>query len=133
MNADRWVILEAWVRMGLRFRTIPHNALNIRKEEWQEDENRLQYVYEGDGVWLLREPYRSPHDHSRVSLEMHTESMLHEMAHYITASEENRYQLNFGLPPQEYDEREDRAQLAEDSIRAILGAASHIAGLALVK
>jgi hypothetical protein len=29
MNTQRWVILEAWVRMGLRFRAVPHYFIDM--------------------------------------------------------------------------------------------------------
>lgn len=136
IDARRWVIVEAWVSLGLRVEWISSwEIAGIPRNAWQTDnDGHARYLYDGFGVWKVerREGRRGDIDARTTVPELSLDLMTHELAHYLVASEEERGQRNFGIPAEaQTSDQEDRAQSAEKVIHALMLACGRIAGLAL--
>lgn len=127
----RWVIVEAWVALGLRMEWAPSYQ---RYETWMsDDETRHDYVYHGSGLWVVRhkEQTRSFGAYPRPEApQLGTDTMRHELAHYIVATDEQRMELNFGLKSSDHDP-EEHTLLVERGLDAMALAAGRIAQLAM--
>lgn len=138
IDTRRWVLCEAWLSLGLRFEWAgAYEATQLPREEWQEDDGvRHAYFYAGAGVWKVHQPsdvgYR-PADLPKLTAPMiGTDSMRHELAHWLASSSEQRAERNFGIGGgAEADARERRALDAEATIDAMMGACDRILGQAI--
>jgi hypothetical protein len=127
-DASRWVLVEAWLSLGLRMRwAIGYEGGNDR--EWfTDDETQLRYSYVGYGEWVVLRPgdrYRSVGFPPNDSPQLGSESMRHELAHYLVSTEEQREKKNFGLAQDDYN-AERHALLADQVIDAMTRACSRI-------
>lgn len=132
IDAGRWVLAEAWLSLGLRLRWAPAYG-DVDRDDWQEDsELRTRYIYDGAGVWLVREDTgRTSLGYTRpTSPQMGTDSMRHELSHYLSASAEDRAKRNFGLAMDDAA-AEERALQAEEVIDAMLAACARITTMAI--
>lgn len=126
IDARRWVVVEAWLALGLRISWAPYY---VDKEQWQEGSDGERYFYEGRGQWLIQDRgarYSMRTDPATLSVE----TMTHELAHYMVSTPEQREQKNFGLTPTSTEE-EERAVEAEKVIEALVAGCNRIAELAL--
>lgn len=129
IDARRWVLVEAWLALGLRIEWAP-SWETIPSGDWQDDEGQ-RFYYEGRRTWRVMS---SGHGHVKRTdhPSLSVESMAHELAHYLVATAEQRQQRNFGLHSADLtSDGEDRAVDAEAAIHAVLAGANHIAQLAL--
>jgi elongation factor P hydroxylase len=62
---------------------------------------------------------------------MATDDMRHEMAHWLTADEDQRRRMNFGTPSTSADDIEERAASAERVLSAVVAAAARIVDMAI--
>ncbi len=133
IDPRRWILVEAWLALGLRVQWAPYYSQSeIPRDDWQEDdETGARYYYDGFGVWHVLDDRRYTGAARSLAPRLGVETMRHELAHYLTASEDRRNQRNFGLPGTDADLDEARALMAERVIDAILAGATHIAELAL--
>lgn len=133
IDARRWVLTEAWLALGLRLVWCPSFEQDrVARDEWQGEGGR--YLYEGDGVWWVMHPDR--HRRNRLSAvdfdvpQLSTDDMRHELAHYLSATPDQREKRNFGMTNETYGQ-EEAAIAAERVIDAMCTATSRIASLAL--
>jgi hypothetical protein len=131
IDTRRWVLVEAWLSLGLRVQWAP-SYLAVERDSWQrDDEERVDYVYEGGGLWYVLQPERMSLGFSPpTSPQLGVLTLLHELAHYLVSSEDARAHRNFGLTGQDND-GEARALEAESVIHAMAVACGRIASLAL--
>jgi len=128
IDPTRWIVVEAWLSLGLRVewaRSPDHVAVNL----WMPDEDGSAYTYDGAGTWLVR-----PNGRARTAPpQLSTETMKHELSHWLTASPEQRSMANFGLTGRNEtdDPSEASASNAERVIEAMIAASARIASLAL--
>lgn len=130
IDASRWVIVEAWLSLGLRLRWA--GSYTAREDGWQDDEETKQaFRYGGFGEWevLDRDTWRTL---PRPEVpQLSTATMRHELAHYLIATPAQREKRNFDLSDRFTDEYEERANAAEKVIDAMLVGANRIAAMAL--
>lgn len=131
IDASRWVIAEAWLSLGLRLTWAGRHQRG--QEGWQDDdETKLSYRYAGYETWEVLEPDDRWRVYPRQDVPvLGTDSMRHELAHYLVATPEQRNARNFELTDKLYDEFEERAMAAEKVLAAMLVGASRVAALAL--
>lgn len=132
IDARRWVLVEAWLALGLRVEWCPSYQVDSLRDHWQEGEDTPEpFVYAGDRVWLVKSSRRGPLLGSLGEApQLGTLDMRHELAHYMAASEEQRAAVNFGMTRDSYDD-EERAGQAEQIIDAMVAASARIASMAL--
>lgn len=123
--------MEAWLALGLRLEWAA-SYTQIASTEWMgDDEEKASYYYEGFGVWRVLERHnRMPGYPSPRAPQMGNESMRHELAHYLIATDEQREQRNFGLTGADTN-TEAQTLGAERIIDAMINACDRIAALAL--
>lgn len=132
IDARRWVLVEAWLALGLRVEWMRGwDAERVESAEWMTDEEEhRKFVYMGDRVWGVYDdrrgisvggPYTAP--------TFGTETLRHELAHYLAATAAQRHLRNFGATADD----EISALEAEKVIDAVIGAAARIATLAMVR
>ncbi len=129
MEIDRWVLAEAWIANGLSLRW-GSSHYGFERSEIQ-NENGVQYYYEGYGVWVVIDPtpgYK-PLGNTEAPF-LPTADMKHELAHWLIATEDERSKQNFGLTKDSND-LEERTIAAEAVITSIINAAARITNLAL--
>lgn len=132
IDTRRWILAEAWLTLGLKIRWAwgAHEAKpDIEIQE--DDETRLRYWYTGHGEWAVIKPQRGYGDRS-TEFEVPyfgTDTLKHELAHYLAATGDERNEVNFGLPKS--DPNEDRCALAEKVVDAILRPCGRIAAMAM--
>lgn len=143
IDARRWILVEAWLSLGLRIEwcsSWEHGR--IEKDAWLEDDGDsrrkpTRFVYTGNRLWQVereRDVYGRPPNMEPPQLS--TDALRHELAHYLTASEDERACVNFGASPaigpgNDPKDTEDRALAAEKVIEAMLAASARIANMAL--
>lgn len=136
IDAARWLLAEAWLSLGLRIEWMPsYQEREIHQEEWQEDGEGRRFVYDGLGVWRVLNANRSLFDRRQPTApSLSTESMKHELAHYLAATPTQRQIRNFNIGAMgraDGEEKEAESVEAEQIIDAMLTAASRICELAL--
>ena len=131
IDATRWVLVEAWLSLGLRVEWSHTWRSDPPRDQLQEDDEGRQFWYEGHGRWLVVPRDRSRYTADRTtSPTLATETMAHELAHYLVSSDDDRGKVNFGLS-QADPGPEERAVDAEKVVRALADACSRIATLSL--
>lgn len=130
IDARRWVLVEAWLALGLRIEWGGSWRDAGARDAWMpDDETRLYYLYSGHGVWTVRDDEvarRIGYPKNAVPV-LSTETLRHELAHYLAATPEQRERVNFAAGADE-----ERATLeAEKVIDAMLAGADRIAAQAL--
>ena len=123
MNCQRWVLVEAWLTLGLRVRWQASYEQMPSDQLFGED-NDLWYA--GHGEWVVVPRYReqtSGRFGEFRAPEMSTDDMAHELAHWLIASPADREKRNFGDGG---DDMEERAVAAEKIIDAIASAANRV-------
>lgn len=135
IDASRWLVLEAWMALGLHVRwALTFETNNSDSNSWlSDDETGLRYRYEGHREWSVIRPtdrYRAVGYPVNDVPTLGYETMRHELAHYMVAGEERREKRNFGLlmsqAPPEDDEQERITLLAEQVIDALTRGATRI-------
>ncbi len=133
IDARRWILVEAWLALGLRLEWMSSwEAEGVPRDEWMEDdEEGCRYLYDGDRTWkVLDEQKRWAEAARPTAPRLGVAALRHELAHYLTASADQRCKRNFGLTKEDTGE-ENVTLLAEQAIDAILSGAAHVAELAL--
>lgn len=128
IDASRWLLVEAWLALGLRLEWCP--SYRAREQTgWQEcDETGQSYFYRGDGLWEVLIQERGVRVFSKPECpHLGVETMRHELAHYLAASAADRKEVNFRSD----DDAERRTLEAEKVIDAMLVGANRIAAMAL--
>lgn len=139
IDARRWILVEAWLSLGLRIEWCPSYDRDRVASAWLDDdggaESTTRFVYDGHGRWLVDPPGKLRFAPPNTAPSLTTAALRHELAHYLTATEDERSRLNFGASAELIggDERgtEDRAVAAEKVIDAMLAASARIANMAL--
>lgn len=136
IDIRRWVLVEAWLALGLRVEWLPSylESQELDKHWQQDDDSGARYVYDGDRTWRVRdESWRSrrPGFKTPKVPELGTDALAHELAHFLSASPEQREQRNFGLADDTDGSREAAALETEAVIDAIVAAATRIAESAM--
>lgn len=135
----RWVLLETWLSLGLSWRWAdPWERRDfVDKEDWQEPTHKgsPKYCYLGLGKWISKPYYEHAARVEPTSAPIiETEDLLHELAHWIVATEEQRCEKNFGMSPgisSEGDDIERRVTDTEKVIRTLALSCGRIATMAL--
>ena len=133
IDARRWVLAETWLSLGLRLEWMGDwEAERVPSQDWQNDpDERVDFVYDGRGVWRVRgQGPRSLFGARPLAPQLSVDTMRHELAHYLAATDEDRGKRNFGLGPDDV-ETEERVIKAEQIVDALMTACGRIAGLAL--
>lgn len=128
IDASRWVLVEAWLALGLRVEWAPSYE-RLPDSAIQTDDDGSRFYYDGHGTWKVIE-----HDRARqlrTAPTLTAETMAHELAHYLVATEPAREARNFGLGMELRSDEEYHALAAEKVISAVIAACSRIAELAL--
>lgn len=140
IDTARWVLVEAWLSLGLRLRWLHSwEAREITDGLFIDDDggSRLSFTYLGDGEWGVVRPsndFRVPGYPLNDAPQLGTETIRHELAHYLVATEEQRRKRNFGLSADGSNggnEWETRALLGEQVIDAVIRGASRVVSSAL--
>jgi hypothetical protein len=134
IDPARWVLAEAWLGLGLRLKAMPSWTLREieRPQLMRDEELGTDYIYDGDGVWLVNLPtttiagYTNPY-----APQMGGDAMKHELAHYLIATEDQRRQRNFGLRADSDRDDEERALQVERVIDAMINGCGRIVHTAL--
>lgn len=134
IDARRWVLVEAWLSLGLRVSWMDrYDAERVGRDEWMsDDETGSRYIYDGARDWFVAEPTgnrRLPGYANPDAPNLGTGALRHELAHYLTATEDERSKRNFGAKPTvggDPAETEERALLAEQVIDAMLNASARV-------
>lgn len=130
IDATRWILTEAWLSLGLRVEWLPSYETH-RKRDWQQNESRMDIHYEGGGLWYVLPEERVSTGYPRHDVPvLATETLKHELAHYLVASADERKRENFGMT-EDSDAQEQAAIMAERVINAMIASTSRIANLAL--
>lgn len=124
LDPRRWVLVEAWLALGLRVNWCPsYDTSRYAKEQWIQDEGArrdsgsLWYLYAGHEQWLVRDDSRRrPGFPNPSTPSLSDETLAHELAHYLVAGEDKRNEINFGAGSPE----EEDAMRAEAVITAML-------------
>lgn len=131
IDTQRWVLSEAWVASGLRMRLARNYEANDARTKDLLQGDARSYWYAGFGEWVVLDPDRGYQPFgSGNAPTMSTEDMRHELAHWITATDEQRNLVNFGMT-KDSEDMERAAVAAEAVIASIAGAAGRIVGMAL--
>ena len=132
IDPARWIIVEAWLSLGLRLEWCPSwEADRVPKEAWQNVDG-ADFVYHGGGVWWVRDPGRRRIGQPAYTVpQLSTGALKHELAHWLTAGADERGAQNFGVTETNGAEIEDRVALSESVIDAMLVACARIASMAL--
>jgi hypothetical protein len=123
VDAARWVLVEAWLSLGLRMRWGYAGSAELQVDE----ESGLRFWYAGHGEWNVERPrdgLRSAYPYNDVP-QLGTYAMKHELAHYLAATPEQRERANFGLA-QKDNADEERALESEAVIDAMLRGCSQV-------
>jgi hypothetical protein len=132
IDTRRWVLCEAWLSLGLRIEWAGYAS--VPREDWMEDDG-VSYYYDGYGTWKVAKPtsegYRTPGLPPLTAPMLPTESMRHELAHWLSASQDQRLLRNFGITQADPENRETRALDAEATIDAMMGACDRILSQAI--
>lgn len=136
IDARRWVLVETWLSLGLRIEWCPaYDRDRIPQTAWQtDDDTGGLFIYAGFGVWQADRSARSSFARPPLTApQLSTDVLRHELAHWLTATEDERRKRNFGAGDDGVDLRdtEARAIAAEPVIDALLSASARIANLAL--
>lgn len=134
IDAKRWVLAETWLSLGLRVEWAPSYG---PEPKWQsDDETRQRFTYAGRGLWLVQKPdgYRGSFSFQTVPVtpSLGTETLRHELAHYLAATRDERDQPNFGFDATP-ERDEEQALLVEQVIDAMLNGANRIATLSVMR
>lgn len=128
MDIARWVLSEAWIANGLRIRWARNYEQNqAPKETFGDGGAAFWYGSDGEWIFLRPEPWRTPFYGEVTVPSMSMEDMRHELAHWLTATPEQRGQVNFGGG----EEIEERAVAAERVLSGVIAAAARIAAMAM--
>jgi hypothetical protein len=137
IDARRWILAEAWLSLGLRIEWVPsYERDRIADDQWQRDDDGGQrFVYSGGGRWWVHDG-TNRYGYGRPPLtapSLSTDAMRHELAHWLTSTEDERGVMNFGAEPTGLDttRAEERAIAAEPVLDAMLSACARIATMAL--
>jgi len=132
IDTRRWVLVEAWLALGLRIEWCPIYQADQFRDHWQQGEDTEErFVYAGDRRWLVKSSRRGPLLGSiGQAPQLGVLDMRHELAHYLAADEEQRAAINFGMTRDSHAD-EERAGEAEQVIDAMMAASARIASLAL--
>ncbi len=134
IDCARWVLAEAWIANGLRVTWGPRleYTRNVEHDGWQGDATDGFYRYVGHGEWEVPRPnsYTTRPFGEETAPQLSTDTMRHELAHWLIATAEQRYERNFGLTAKD-DDAESRAVAAERVIASIIAAASRVVSLSL--
>lgn len=146
IDARRWILVETWLSLGLRIEWCPSWERDaIAAGDWLDDDDdrearpRPRFIYAGQGTWWVdpgdRYRYGTP---PNAAPQLSAAVLGHELAHYLSATDEERGLRNFGASPTitsgisgDPANTEDRAVAAEKVIDAILAASARIANMAL--
>lgn len=129
LEVERWILVEAWLSLGLRVEQCPSwKVSSYSREDWQ---GNLLYV--GNKLWYTKEvdKWGNAQNIPGTVPFLSTDDLRHELAHYLSATPEQREKINFGMDNVPSSEQEDAAIAAEVIITAIATAASRIAVQAL--
>lgn len=131
IDARRWVLVEAWLALGLRIAWAPAYR-DASGDEQLDEELRTRFYYDGHGVWHVVNPQARRYGAAPepTAPQLGWEALRHELAHWIAAPAEARAKRNFGLTSTDTD-AEERALEVEAGLDAMLVAAGRIADLAL--
>ena len=133
MDTRRWILVEAWLSLGLRVEWCPgYESQSIAKDDWiPDDESNVFYVYAGHRLWLVKPPIQTRPWNEPVTVPVFGIATLrHELAHFMAATKDEREKRNFGMS---LEDRETHVTQAERVIDAMLLASARIADLALVR
>lgn len=133
IDTRRWVLVEAFLSLGLRFEWAgAYDETRVPREQWIEDDESVRYFYDGLGVWKVQRPAKGTGSYFPLSVapSLSADSLRHELAHWIVSTESDRGALNFGMTLVSSD-AEERAVLAERVIDAMLTACGRITAQAL--
>ena len=134
MDPSRWIMVEAWFSLGLRIEWIASWELQPLNAHLQMDTDNRRFIYKGNKTWAVAPPGYGSYQGADDSVpQLSTLTMVHEMAHYLVATEEQRRHVNFGMKAnhEETIEMEARAAMAEKAIDAMLKATANIATMAM--
>jgi hypothetical protein len=133
LDLRRWLLVEAWLALGLRMSWATY--YDRERHEWIDaNSGRYKYRYVGGKEWEILEPdpYRRPGTNRNDVPVLETDDLRHELAHYLSATPEDREKPNFGIAKKDLnDERENKALEAEAVIDALLVGARRIAEMGL--
>jgi hypothetical protein len=124
--------MELWVSMGFTIEWEPsYQRENIKyvTSEWGGND----YYYDGFGKWMIKKPNRRNSGEDEFPV-MNADDMLHEICHWICASEAERNVRNFNLdgsPEIGIDKMENRVIQMEQSMRTMAKAAARAAGIVI--
>jgi len=132
MDYLRWILCEAWIANGLRVNWGP--SYESQHEDWIRSNDGYSFRYRGFGEWQVLDEERGIRlfGEKPVAPSLSTNDMLHELAHWMIATEDQRHETNFGMgsgegkTTPEQDENERRVVAAEKVIEAVSKAASRI-------
>jgi hypothetical protein len=124
IDARRWIVCEAWLRLGLQLRSIdPDNLGLYAQHDWLRDPDGRWYLFAGNRTWLVR---------GLGTPELATTTMLHELAHWMVSDDHERHVVNFGVEHgKDPRNNEPRAAQCEQGLVALMHACNGIANLAL--
>lgn len=140
IDPTRWIVVETWLRLGLRIRWAKgYEEREVPTEVWQTDIDNTgtRFLYLGEdygetGIWVVKQPNPHAFREPDSAPELSTATMLHELAHYLQASKHARTLRNFGLTnTPAADEVEDHAMEVERGMRAVIETSARIASMAL--
>ncbi len=124
---DRWILVEAWLLIGLRIRW----AKSYEQRPAKLFGERANTWYAGNGEWVvIPDRVVAGYLGEFEAPEMSTDDMRHELAHWLSATPEERASVNFNALT---DEPEERAITVERAIDAMCSAAARIASLAITR
>lgn len=111
IDARRWILVEAWLSLGLRIEWCPSYDVERYRDAWQtDDDGGARFVYAGLGTWRVLDPTGRTYGPSPIAApQLSTDALKHELAHYLAATEAERLALNFGIPagdPADVEQRE---------------------------
>lgn len=133
IDATAWIVAEAWIANGLRLRWGPRVDRFSSEDGWINDGNTT-YRYAGFGEWEVRGgEYTNAGYPNPEAPSLRPDLMLHELAHWLSATDEQRGKRNFGLTGAAIadSEQEERTLLAERVLQSVVRSAGRIASLAL--
>lgn len=135
IDTTRWVLVEAWLALGLRVDWCGiYDAEGVPKDAWmRDDETGYDYFYGGQGMWRVRRDRSNrtaPGFPAFSAPCLSVATLRHELAHYMVASEDDRWKVNFGITADD-PEPEQQTLLAERVIDALCTGSGRIAALAL--
>lgn len=138
IDVTRWVLTEAWIANGLRIEWGGYGSATVagRGEGWQPADkgDAGAFRYRGWGVWEVAGESRTGLGYTRPEAPtLGTDTMLHELGHWLVATAEQRDKLNFGMEAEGEAEREleERTLVAQKVLESVCASASRVTQLAL--